>query len=262
MILRDFRFSPGLTWSRAIGRVARLPLPAPVLRGVISGYTRLLHIEVADVAIPAGGWESFGEFFARRLLPEARVIDDDSASLSAPCDGLIEAVGPLRGARFVVKGRSYDVRELTGRSGWWDRAERGGYVVIYLSPADYHRVHGPVDCGVRGIWRLPGTCFPVNRIGQAVAPWAVVRNERVVFDLTTEGGSVAVVMVGALGVRAIGVSVPDPEVNGDEIRLERADELGAFNLGSTVVMLWEGDADVSVRVGERILLGQRVVLRR
>jgi phosphatidylserine decarboxylase len=232
-----------------------------MLRTVIDGYARLLGVELSDAASPARGWTSFGEFFVRELRPGARAFDDDPAALASPCDGVIEAVGPLCDGAFVVKGRCYRAAELLGRGGWWDApGAAGGVAVVYLSPADYHRVHSPTAARLRGVERIPGSCFPVNRLGQAIAPHAVVRNERVVFSLATDRGGLAVVMVGALGVRAIGVTVPDAIPTGDEVRVERAQELGRFNLGSTVVLVWERAWTSAVKPGERVLLGQRLVV--
>lgn len=265
----DLHVSPGLAWSRVVGRFARLPLPAPVLRSVIASYGRLLHVEMSEMAIPDGGFTTFGQFFARGLAAEARITDCSPRALVAPCDGVVQAAGSwsraaTRVADLHVKGRSFSPRDLMGKEGWWSRGISGGYVVIYLSPADYHRVHSPIAGDVKRVRRLPGTCMPVNKLGQILAPWAIVRNERVVFELTTPDGPVAVVMVGALAVRAIEVSLPGFDNGSEEappVTVDRAQEIGVFNLGSTVVMLWQGDGQIDVQVGERVLFGQKVAQR-
>jgi phosphatidylserine decarboxylase len=98
-----------------------------------------------------------------------------------------------------------------------------------------------------------------------VAPQSVVRNERVVFDLAADGGQVAVVMVGALAVREIRVSLEGAEHGivheAAPVPVARAQELGAFGLGSTVVVLWQGRALPDVRVGQRVRVGERVARR-
>lgn len=243
--------------------MAGVALPEPVLRGTISIYSRLLGVRTWEAEVPPGGFTTFGEFFARDLRSDARPIDTTPGALTSPCDGVVRALGTLEGAGFEVKGRRFSAHDLTQRSGWWDH-EQGGFVVTYLSPADYHRVHSPLSGELREVWRVGGQSAPVNRVGEALAPWAIVRNERVIFDLDATEGPVVIVMVGALAVRAISVSVPGLEA-AEPIAaarsIDRGQEIGVFNLGSTVVMLWRGEASTSVGVGEKVLLGQRVAVR-
>lgn len=256
---------PAMAWSRLVGRFSRLPLPAPVLRRLISGYATVLDVEMTEAEVPEGGFATFGAFFARALVPGARRVDETPGALVAPCDGVVTAAGDLRRGggelRFRVKGRDFSVAELLERRGWWDDVDDGGFAVIYLSPADYHRVHSPVGGELRALWRLPGTCWPVNRLGQTLAPRSIVRNERVAFDLASEEGPVALVMVGALAVREIEVTLPGAEAGLAGVAVNRAQELAVFNLGSTVVMLWHGRARLDVRPGQRVRVGECVVRR-
>ncbi len=247
--------------------MARLPLPRSVFRTVIRAYSKALGVNLSEAILPEGEFACFDEFFVRTLRPETRPVDRAEEALVAPCDGeLLDAGGLSHGSgpRFGVKGRTYTTTELMGRSGWWDRIDRGGYAVIYLSPADYHRVHSPVGGTVRRAWHLDGTSYPVNRIGQILAPRSVVENERVVFDIKGPRGRVALVMVGALAVREIEVTLPGlgPDTTGlssaAEVPVEKAVELGVFHLGSTVVVLWEGSSQLNVVAGRSLRLGQRL----
>jgi len=112
----------------------------------------------------------------------------------------------------------------------------------------YHRVHSPVD-GRIVAWRyVPGLLFPVNGMGVRSVPGLFTRNERVVVLIETEGhGRVAVVLVGATNVGRIQLAFTELETNRGRaagsfapplpIPVRRGDELGVFNLGSTVVLL-------------------------
>lgn len=211
------------------------------------------------------GYSTFGEFFLRPLDDDARPVDEAPNVLVSPCDGVVQAAGDLRGARFMVKGREYHADELIDGLGWWADGD-GSYIVVYLSPADYHRVHSPTAGKVVGAWRVGGTCYPVNRLGQRIAPWAIVRNERVVFELDAEEGPVTTVMVGALAVKAIeptlgGLELQRSPDRSTELDVERGTELAVFGLGSTVVVLWQGRSQMDVRVGERVRVGQRIATR-
>lgn len=268
MIVQGHQLHPGLAWSRIVGKVARLSLPPALLKAAVWGYARVLDVHLGEATVPDEGFSTFGEFFARSLKPGVRPVESAPGVLVSPCDGLLRVAGALTtGGKttFEVKGRSYSATDLAGRPGWWSEIDTGGYAVIYLSPADYHRVHSPTDGTVASAWHLDGTCMPVNRLGQLVAPWSVVSNERVAFDITGPEGRVALVMVGALAVRAIEVTLPGLDLRGNgadqKVPVERGQEIAVFNLGSTVVVLWEGHSELGVQPGQRIRCGQWLAAR-
>lgn len=261
--------------SRLVGRSAELRAPRFVLELVLGVYVRAFKVDLSEAVVPEGGFRTFNEFFTRGLRAGRRPIDADPSALVSPADGRLDDEGPLDdGSTFLVKGQSYDAAELLGdavEAGWF---QGGRYAIVYLSPRDYHRVHSPADAVVRSVRHIPGTLYPVNAIGVEHVPRLFARNERVVVHLDTEKfGRVAVVFVGAFVVGGISLTVnapPRPAPDGaplehrfDEANaphIERGAELGAFLLGSTVVLLtqrgpWrEEPAAVSgtVKVGQVI----------
>jgi phosphatidylserine decarboxylase len=195
----------------------------------------------------------------------------------APCDGLMAAGGTaVAGMLVQAKGHTYRLAELVGDEELAARLTGGHYTTIYLSPRDYHRVHAPVEATIVGYDYIPGALWSVNPRVVARREGLFARNERVVIHLNSRtAGDVAVVMIGAAGVGNIRLShpaVPAPpdsallrpsreryrvELTGVHVR--RGDELGAFRLGSTVVMAFapgavvlEGSMGQPVRFGERI----------
>src|SRR5690349_6445639 len=109
------RFLPRKRLSRALGRVASLEVPGPVLQRAIDLYVRAYRVDLSDCEVPAGGWSSFNEFFTRPLRQGTRPIDPNPAVMASPADGLIADAGPIdRTATFRVKGRTYAVGELLG----------------------------------------------------------------------------------------------------------------------------------------------------
>lgn len=259
---------PARAWGRAVGKAAELRLPPPVVRAAVAFYGSALGVQMDEAAIPASGYRTFGDFFARRLRSGARRVDRTEGGLVCPCDGVVTAAGALEpGAAamtFEVKGRRYAASELVGRPlEWLERASPAWYAVVYLSPADYHRVHSPADGVLRRVWRISGTRAPVNELGARIAPAAVVTNERAMFEVDGEGGPLVLAMVGALAVSSIEVTVPGFVAAGEgHVAVWRGDELGAFRLGSTVVVLWSGDAVPRVRPGQRVAMGQRLAANR
>ncbi|MCU0663132.1 MAG: archaetidylserine decarboxylase [Myxococcota bacterium] len=255
--------------SHAMGRAADLPLPRTMLDPLIRAYSFGFGVDLHAAQKPPEGYASFGDFFAREMKPGTRPICHDTAAIVSPCDGLAMGCGKVSvGAQFEIKGRRYDVGSLLGDLGVADRLSGGGFIVVYLHPRDYHRVHAPTDAELAAARHIPGARYPVT-------PWTTQqvedvygKNERLVFEfIPTDGGLFCVVMVAAFGVG--GFSSPfSPSVEKKvterrflpNLKLDRGEELGAFRLGSTVVLLWSKDS-VSLDIGltgARMLVGRRI----
>ena len=240
---------PGAAYSAIVARAARATLPARLRAPAYRAFARAVGADLAEAELELAAYSSLGEFFARRLRAGVRPIDPDEHALIAPCDGVVAASGVAEGGVLVqAKGHTYTIDELVVDA---ERAEalRGGtYVTIYLSPRDYHRVHAPLAAQVLGYDYVPGALWPVNPRVAARRDRLFARNERVVIWLDSPGvGLVAVVMVGASGVGNIRLAhggdsaqwrgqteLRRVELSG--VTVARGDELGAFLLGSTVII--------------------------
>lgn len=238
--------------TRLVGRAAARNVPGAVLRPVLSLYARAFDVDLSEAVVPDGGFASFNDFFTRKLREGIHTVDPARDAVVSPADGRLDDAGPVdASSRFLVKGREYDTAELLGSAREARAFEGGRYAIVYLSPRDYHRVHSPVDGVVRSVRHMPGTLYPVNAIGVEHVPGLFARNERVVVHVDTERfGPVAVVFVGAFIVGRITLTFDAPERPphggapaeraydlATAPRFERGDELGAFLLGSTVVLL-------------------------
>jgi phosphatidylserine decarboxylase len=242
--------------SRACGWAAERRVPAPLLRGVISAYVRHYGVDLGEAA-PGARYRSFDEFFTRRLRPDARPVDPRPGVVVSPCDAKVYAWGrvPADGRIEQIKGKTYALGDLLGDAELAAAFRGGAQATLYLSPAMYHRVHWPVDGRVRGSWRIPGRLYPVNALAIHRVDGLFAVNRRVVIDLEAEAtGRLAVVMVGATNVGRIEL------VFEGEPPVRRGAELGAFHLGSTVVVLaadprlvWTGPpAGQLVKMGEAL----------
>lgn len=271
---RILRSLPRERITRLVGRVAESPVPTPVLERFLSLYVRAYDVDLSEAVVPPGGFASFNDFFTRRLRDGRRAFDADPDAVLSPADGRLDDAGPVdASSRFVIKGQTYDAAELLGSAEEAQAFEGGRYAVVYLSPRDYHRVHSPVEGVVRSVRHLPGSLYPVNAIGVEHVPLLFARNERVVVHVESPRfGPVAVVLVGAFIVGKITLAFDGParpehggapaerRYGDDAPRLARGDELGAFLLGSTVVLLlppgpWRDDREApsgAVRVGQPI----------
>lgn len=255
MILQ--RILPARLLGRAVYAITRSE--APALKDLlIRGFVRLYGVDVteAEKAVPQG-YPSFNAFFTRRLKPGARPVDPDPASIVSPADGTIQQVGRLQGDEILqVKGMGYSAAELLGDAVAAERFRDGSFVTIYLAPWNYHCVHIPVAGRIRRMTHVPGELWSVNATTTARVPRLFARNERLVCQGEATWGPFAVVLVGALNVGSVstvwaGEVLPrrdrqrrhwDYAPTDSATRLERSAVLGAFNLGSTVVVLLPPDA--------------------
>ena len=267
--------------TRALGHLTEARVPSQVLDPVLRLYTRAYGVDMSEAVTPDAGFATFNEFFTRRLREGVRPIDADPHALISPSDGRLDDGGPIDGrCTFAVKRQTYDVATLLAsetEAAWF---AGGSFAVVYLSPRDYHRVHSPATGVITRVRHIPGTLFPVNELGVRSVPQLFARNERVVIHVRSdEFGRVAVVMVGAMIVGRIVLAFDGPArpaiggaiaerswLNGDSPRVARGDELGAFELGSTVVMLLErgpaGATELDARrVGQHVHFGEAIARR-
>jgi phosphatidylserine decarboxylase len=258
--------------SRVLGRLSDVRLPSLLLVPLIHAYSRGYGVDLSEAAQPPSAYPSFNAFFTRRLRDGLRPVDTAAGVVVSPSDSRLSAIGPVPADLQLeqVKGENYSLAALLGSASDAARFARGVYSTLYLSPAMYHRVHSPVDGDVVA-WRyVPGRLYPVNAMGARSVPGLLARNERVVVRLDTAAhGAVAVVLVGATNVGRISLAFADLVTNrghaagetrpASKVLLRRGDELGVFNLGSTVVLLVEAPrlepatrSGAFVRVGEAL----------
>jgi phosphatidylserine decarboxylase len=272
------RFLPRKRISRAIGRVASRTGQDALVARAIDMYVRAYAVDLSECEIPAGGFRSFNEFFTRPLREGARPLDPDESAILSPADGKVEDAGAIDArAEMRIKGRPYELAELLGDREEAQRLAGGSFVVVYLSPRDYHRVHAPVTGEIVNGRHIGGTLYPVNAIGVEHVPGLFAKNERVVITQSTERfADVATVMVGALVVGGIVVRFDPTLVSRTgaargEVRYgaprpiaRRGEELGSFELGSTAIVLIPAAARVVLTVtpGQSIRMGEAIARAR
>jgi phosphatidylserine decarboxylase len=269
------RVLPRKRLSRALGKLAASRAPQRAVDAAIAAFVRAYDVDLSEVDMPPDGFRTFDDFFTRRLLDGARVVDPDPTALVSPADGRIEDFGEITAdGELTVKGKSYTAAALLGDSEAAAAYEGGHYFIVYLSPRDYHRVHAPTCGSVQYMRYVPGTLFPVNRIGTDFIPQLFARNERLA--IVQEGvvhGIVTTIMVGAIGVGRIGLSFDEMQTNqGDTpglrsyvdspIPRDRGDELGVFHMGSTAIVMTPPACklDVVVEAGASIRLGEAMAM--
>ena len=165
---------------------------------------------------------------------------------------------------------------LGGDAGSAAPFREGSFATLYLSPKDYHRIHMPEAGSLKKMLHVPGRLFSVNPPTTRAVPRLFARNERVACLFDTDAGPMALVMVGAMNVASIetvwaGEITPPaartvrawtyPE---GEVRLEKGAELGRFNMGSTVILLFAKDRirwEPDYAPGSPVRMGRKIATR-
>ena len=213
---------------------------------------------------------NFNDFFTRALKTDLRPISE--SKLISPVDGVVSQAGKIQDSQILqAKGRQYSTSELLV-----DKAskelENGSFATIYLSPKDYHRIHMPCDGVLISMKYIPGNLFSVNQNTVNQVKRIFARNERLICLFDTDFGVMAFVLVGAIFVGSMQTEwqgqitppyskkVINYDYKGREIRLAKGDELGRFNMGSTVIMLLPEDfPEMKLHAGQQLKMGQALI---
>jgi phosphatidylserine decarboxylase len=265
------RLLPQRAIARCVHALARTRI-SWVKNALIRAFVSAFKVDMRDSAIvEATAYPSFNAFFTRALAIGSRRGPAAAGVLAGPVDGTVSAAGSIDGeALLQAKGHPYSLSALlAGDSGLAGRFRDGAFATLYLAPHNYHRIHMPLAGTLQEMLFVPGSLYSVNAATERAIPGLFARNERVVCLFETVAGPMAVILVGALIVGSM-ETVWHGEVRArpakvtrwrydSSLRLERGDELGRFNVGSTVIVLCaQGRVrwDDAIRAGAQIRVGQ------
>ncbi|KAL1316684.1 hypothetical protein HN51_068848 [Arachis hypogaea] len=166
------------------------------------------------------------------------------------------------------------------------------YCVIYLKPGDYHRIHSPADWKILVRRHFSGRLYPLNERATRTIRNLYIENERVVLEGLWQEGFMALAAIGATNIGSIELFIepelhtnkpkkkllpsepPDERVYVSESEsigrmLKKGDEFAAFNMGSTVVLVFQApipklvhednsseEFKFCVKPGDRIRVGE------
>lgn len=263
------RLLPQHALSKAMYRLARSEttwLKNRIIRYVVKRYA--VDMTEAVQTNPLD-YPSFNAFFTRELRAETRPIAADS--IVSPADGTISQSGIIDGQQLIqAKGHTYSLNALLG--GDIEQTEtfrNGSYLTTYLSPKDYHRVHMPVASSLQQMTYIPGKLFSVSEQTAEQVPELFARNERLVCLFNTAHGPMAMILVGAIFVGSMQTvwagevrakKIQHWDYADQEISFATGDEMGRFNMGSTVITLFtENQVDLLTNLtGQSTRMGQAI----
>ena len=268
-----FQILPHHLISRIIFRLTRIE--SSWVTAAIRWFVTRYKVNMSEASIEnINEYPSFNAFFTRELKPGIRPFPEESKTIACPVDGSVSQFGTVsNGDIFQAKGHSFTTQDLLGGDQALARQfNRGSFITLYLSPRDYHRIHMPYSGDLKQMIYIPGRLFSVSPSTTRTVPRLFARNERVVCTFDSDIGLFAMILVGAINVAAIetvwhGLITPPHrrkisryEYNNKPIHLNRGQEMGRFNMGSTVILLtdrkvdWVNDlqADAAVKMGQAL----------
>lgn len=229
-------------------------MTAKLSKRLIKSYINVYEIDTKEVSKSIDSFPTLQQFFTRELTSNARPIDGRLNVMTSPADAKIESFGLVtQDTAIIVKGQVYKLEQLLGKKENANRYEKGKYIVFYLSPADYHRVHSPVDGRITRQYILGVNSYPVNKTGLTYGKKPISGNYRMISEIETESGmNIGFIKVGAMLVNSINLT------NTSEI-WTKGEDIGYFAFGSTVVMLFEENSVQflsNVQQGNHIEVGE------
>jgi len=256
----SFRF-----FSRLYGKIVRIKKPKFIVKRIIRFFAKKYDISMQDYVGEIEDYNSLFDFFIRKLDLTKRVLKKDESFILSPSDSLLSKIELINENKATqVKGIYYELDKLIGKSLDFNK----GYYVftLYLSPHDYHRFHSPVDANIKSYFHTGVRLFPVNKLGLNNIKSLFIKNERFVFEMEFNKKNIYFVSVGATFVGSIKFDfISDYKSMNKWVELNhkisQLDELGRFELGSTIILVFEKSIveKILVKEGEKLKVGTPLV---
>ncbi|PRP84400.1 hypothetical protein PROFUN_08080 [Planoprotostelium fungivorum] len=266
------------------GNMTRIYVPES-LRGFVFGtFAKMYGCNMDESERPIESFETFGQFFTRKLKPGVRPVYN--ADVVSPADGKILHFGEIQEDTVEqIKGITYELSDFFGEDLHRLRKERRAldvdpnsvkkklyHCVIYLAPGDYHGFHSPTEWKITDRRHFPGHLFPVAPAVVSRVQGLFALNERVVLTGEWPHGFFSYTPVGATNVGSIKLEFDDVKTNVrpklkdkhydrhyDDVNAKKGDCLGFFHMGSTIVLIFESpEFDFMVQTGQKIQMGQPI----
>ncbi|MER2106411.1 MAG: phosphatidylserine decarboxylase [Solibacillus sp.] len=243
-----------LTNGKASSNVLKTITASKMSKKLIRSYSNVYGINIEEVSKSTDEFDSLQQFFVRTLKEDARTIAEGANIFVSPVDAKVESCGMIKDdMTFTVKNQPYTLTDLLGHEKQAARYRNGQYIVFYLSPADYHRIHSPFNGTIVRQYVLGQKSYPVNRAGLTYGKKPISHNYRMVSEVAfADHQHFAFIKVGAMFVNSI-------KLTNTSTAWKKGEEVGYFSFGSTVVMLFEENSVAfhdHVREGRAIKMGE------
>ncbi|RFB17595.1 phosphatidylserine decarboxylase [Bacillus sp. HNG] len=248
-----YRFFIELTNHRLSSALLRKFSQSRVSAILIPSYAKIYNINQAEMEKNLSDFVTLHDLFVRQLKIDSRRIDSNENTVTSPVDAVIEETGMITANKeMIVKNKHYSIQEMLGDEDSLDKYIGGTFVILYLSPSHYHRIHSPISGVITKQWELGWKSYPVNRLGLKYGKDPLSKNYRKITEIRANNSYVAVVKVGAMFVNSI-------ETTHRSDFVKKGEEIAYFSFGSTVILLFEKDrftispeisSSINIKMGE------------
>ncbi|BAQ10715.1 phosphatidylserine decarboxylase proenzyme [Bacillus sp. OxB-1] len=225
-----------------------------ISRPLIQPFSRYFEVNEKEMERPLNTYDSLNSFFTRNLKEGSRVIDPSPDTLVSPVDGIVNGMGTVNeDQEFYIKGQPYQLADIFGSRQKAGRYAGGFFYILYLSPSHYHHFHYPVDGDIISRYALGNVSYPVNELGLQLGDRPFATNYRLISEMETNYGNLAIVKVGALNVNSVQIR------NASKVAV-KGEEFGHFSFGSTVILFLEPRSDFQPLIEDRadVKVGQPI----
>ena len=261
-------------------------IPRAAVTQFMGWFSKIEHPMIRDLSIAC--WRLFSDLdlseaknasfksmhacFTRELRPGLRPIDPDPAVLVSPCDAIVGAFGAVADAElYQIKGAPYSLFDLLVDPELVETHRNGCFITLRLTSSMYHRFHAPHDCQIEQVTSISGDTWNVNPIALKRIERLFCKNERAVIRTRSLSGEVlTLVPVAAILVASIRLHFLDlvissrrkgPTVFLCDAKVQKGEELGWFEHGSTIIMLTSDKFEfleslqegIKIRAGEALM---------
>ena len=272
--LRFVNEEPGLRWAFYFVKERGIFMDSQQSTGSIHQWLADSSLHNEEYRIPAGGYNSFNQFFTRNLKPGMRPVArmNDNSVIVSPVDGVIDQlhVDLLPDSALPVKGKmKLNLNQLLGNSKFVDHFIDGTALSVILLPINYHHYHSPVSGKLVESREDVGNILFGSQLMDFFmtdsGDFSVFENYKHGYFIiqTMQYGYVAVIPV---GLETIGSVVFEDRVKnisaGQEVIVAKGEKLGHFAYGgSLVILLFEKGRfnSLSVQQGQQIGIFNQVI---
>ncbi len=202
----------------------------------IAAFVKKHHINLDDFEQPKNGYQSFNDFFIRKIKPGRRPIEKTPKTLIAPADSKLFVIPVItQDITFFVKKLPFNLETFLQNSQLAADYSNGTMLIFRLAPYDYHRFHFPAAGIPEAPIVIDGQLDSVNPLVYKSGVQPLMTNVRhVIKFITNEFDTVLMIPVGAMMVGKI-IETYNPSQ-----KIGKGDEAGYFSFGgSTVVLLFK-----------------------
>ena len=297
--------SPTMWKNRMLSRwfqpLTTIEIPTQIRYYLYSLYGWWYDVQWQDFRTNISEYPSINAFFTRKLKKQRQM---NKSILVSPVDGTVVSLGTVEDLTTddeseptleQIKGVPYKLKQFLGEfpnvsEHYVNNQTKLNYIIIYLSPGDYHRFHAGCNFSVSTVRHIPGDLYPVKPSWLKTLPGLFALNERVVLsgtwmsklynNITKTVEKTAMyfsyVPVGAFNVGSIKlnfrtkISTNQPNQDNHKSRqisqsrsnkkFEKGDEVGHFEFGSTVALVFETSKHFmfSVEAGNKVRFGSAI----